>query len=836
MNYTRQSKKPQDEADLVMEMAYGARGSPEGLAAAHAASQALKTVDNQRMRQAIYNYWQMMDSPRVPGIESGLPAHVKAARVRHMIESAWEMKLPKKIPRDLKEQKDKKPVKKVTFPVDLPKAKTVADITEEEKRAILGQAPGPDPDQEDLSGWGYAQNSQFLEGEVGGCKTAPPLILDGSQGPHWAGCEDWEDLVSDEEGDPAPRPASRPIRPKRDNTAEFQVEPEKVSEEKYKLVRTINGGDPFVLEPAHGHGYLAASRKYLYNSIVMSGFYGFLGTPGGARPCLFDIGSGANGVSRAVKFKQHKGTGSIYVHCMIADKDGSDANRIAATYGKHRNAMHHVGSGEWPKADMVNYCHHHAATCNCFQLYTKVYAFAIHSVYYFDTKDWDNLNRHLKQTGLVIGFHQPIAGALVPHTEHEFKWESLDWSDERGPECYRRTQLGLDPLIRFRPLVTMGTTYTHGDMGWVGRGGIHITPGLRRREWLATMATSSDSLYSIVGKAIDVTCASSLVAATAAAWASMKRYTTSIMLQYPNVTYQELTSVLGKGKDWEPSGVAQWMRSGYHQAMGRDVPTIISSLRLSTRLAMTVASGWVIAKIGWWLYSRWESRVEYTVSLFPQTRVRAAGGEDISMVYRVQFVPGKHPLEPRLVDTRPVNLPAAADGAIALAMSAGTNRPPAQRRAAVYASLRRRFGLTHEAAIATAEESLRQENDMWVRLAEGQPGPFLQKVTLSVIGGVAYVWGKVTSVKWMKLIKLSPVLMPLIASVASALLAVGPELRQRIASSWSVWYSGGLTSLIAACRMLTTHCATVTSALLRIALPQGPTPHVVWAAWEPNLS
>lgn len=816
-----------------MEMAYGPRSAPPGLAAAHAAAAERRAVDQRALKAAIADYWGFMDAPRVRGMESGLPNHVKAARVRRMVEAAHEVTLPKKIPRELKERRPNIPQKRVVV-VDPPKAKAVSKLTEVEKRSIMGEAPAPQVG-EDVTYWGYSPDSHIAKLAEIEERTAPPLILDGSQPPHWPDCESWEDLVSDEEGDQAPKPALKPLRPTKDNTAEFQVSPEKVSEEKYKLVSTINGGEPFTLEPAHGHGYLAASRKYLYNSIVIAGFHGFLGTPSGARPCLMDIGSGANGVSRAAKFKQHKGTGSIYVHCMIADKDGSDSNRIAATYGKYRRSMHHVGSGEFPKVDMINYCHHHAATCNCFQLYTKVYAFAIHSVYYFDTQDWDNLNRHLKQEGLTLGFHQPEEGALVPHTEHEFKWERVDWSEDRGPESYRRAQLGLDRLIRFRPLATMGTTYVHGDMSWVGRGGIHVTDGLRRREWLSTMVTDSDSLYSIIGKAIDISCGTSLVAAAGAAWTGIKHYTTSVMRQYPNVTHQELVAVLGEGRDWCPMGAKQMLRRGFHQMMGRGVPTIIHSLRWSARLALAVTSGWVLARIGWWLYSRWESRVDYTVSLYPQTRVKAAGGEDIAMVYRVKFVPGRHPLEPRLVSTPPVNLTAAADGAIALAMSAGSKRPRAERLAAVYSAVRRRFALTHEGAIATAEEALRQENDMWARLAEGQPVPFLQKVTLSVIGGVVYVWGKVTSVKWMKLIKLSPVLMPLIASVVSALLSVGPELRQRIVSSWSVWYSGGLTSLLAACQTLTTHCATATSVLLRIALPQGPTPPVGGAGWGQAL-
>lgn len=197
-----------------------------------------------------------------------------------------------------------------------------------------------------------------------------------------------------------------------------------------------------------------------------------------------------------------------------------------------------------------------------------------------------------------------------------------------------------------------------------------------------------------------------------------------------------------------------------------------------------------------------------TVRIIPRRRYVTSTGEEISHTYGVDFKPGRAPLEPRVVYSPPVNHEAAADGAVTIAMSRNKIHSDAARAQQIYAMLRRRFRLTHESAIATATEALRQENDARGRLEPQCPAPLPIKAIRGCIGMLGYAWVWATRQKWGKIIKYSIALAPSAATVIALLRKTDWDPLLTMRSSLSALFFGVLTSSTHVLRTLIMRCAT----------------------------
>jgi hypothetical protein len=538
---------------------------------------------------------------------------------------------------------------------------------------------------------------------------------------------------------------------------------------------------PHVIYTEHGHGYLAASRAALYDNILRDGIRALTRKPNhyGNRPVIFDIGSGANGIRRAYFTKRYTDAIPLYVHCMATMADEQDVFRIESIYGKFRESLHYVGNGAAPIKDLVNYCHHSAATCTCFGLYTHVFAFSVHACYYFNASDWLNLHKQIGVFGLTIGTHIPIKGRMVPHHDPEFQWQDVPYHEIESAANEARLDLGLDPLIRFTPLKTHGTRYIHPNQAWLARGGIHLTPQFKRAEELCTLIGDRPVYqwmrYAV--RAVGFALGSLAGYVATRRWgskASLAVFLCSLPLKYV-----------------EDHGLSWWYRV-------RSVVPYGTLCHPNTPTRADVAA---------------------TVRVVPQRRYTTDHGEEICHAYTIQFIEGYAPLEPRLIDTPPVDQNAAREGAVMLAMCTGSARTTESRVMALYANMRRRFNMTNQQAIESAKVAMNQENEARAVLLSHSTACAELRLTHALIGGRDYALAWATTRNWLRSMLSTLTKLTLYVIALDWLLSLMvTDLLSGTESSWLVSCGGWLTRLPLALRMHIMHCATGICAVLRSPL------------------
>jgi hypothetical protein len=106
----------------------------------------------------------------------------------------------------------------------------------------------------------------------------------------------------------------------------------------------------------------------------------------------------------------------------------------------------------------------------------------MHSAYYFEDRDWDQLFKYTDD--VRVGVHLPERNnQVVPSDMPEFRWQYLDsvrdivkhYGAVRAVSALaERVWLGVKH-VAFEPLTAHGTTYVHRDLGQdIRRGGFHI--------------------------------------------------------------------------------------------------------------------------------------------------------------------------------------------------------------------------------------------------------------------------------------------------------------------------------------------------------------------------
>lgn len=171
----------------------------------------------------------------------------------------------------------------------------------------------------------------------------------------------------------------------------------------------------------------------------------------------------------------------MIVHLCFPLLDGMDQSR-RKILSENKSKLHFVG--DKPNPQLVNFCHHRLAECTCLAHYGPVYPIAVHSLYYLTERDFDALREHGTAVGetppIWAAIHKPDDGVSVPLGKPEFTWTTPEAvpSAFSWPEHLRhvaRRFLLRDGLIKFIPLNSAGTLYTHSRLDWLADGGKHVS-------------------------------------------------------------------------------------------------------------------------------------------------------------------------------------------------------------------------------------------------------------------------------------------------------------------------------------------------------------------------
>lgn len=292
------------------------------------------------------------------------------------------------------------------------------------------------------------------------------ISLSQEDGPIVDPVDDWEQLATDTINGPAAQTSSclKGIIMERDGDITFSTPP--------------------------GHAVLAASRSVMALEIRKDGLAKMhqQARPNN-KPVLFEVGAGANGVKAAVNMKQkYVEAADVYFHCTFPVAGADDLARDVLLLGRTKFAHDLTDCINWVDRtgavmlNKVNVCSHLARDCNCLSLYGPSYVYAMHSSYYFEDSDWDQLFRYTDD--VRIGVHLPERNnQVVPSDVPEFRWQYLETTQSivqhfgmvaAASKIAERLFLGVKH-VAFHPLAGHGTTYQHRNIAEdIRRGGFHI--------------------------------------------------------------------------------------------------------------------------------------------------------------------------------------------------------------------------------------------------------------------------------------------------------------------------------------------------------------------------
>lgn len=271
--------------------------------------------------------------------------------------------------------------------------------------------------------------------------------------------------------------------------------------------------DKIEFELPHGHRVLAESRAFLDRKLRLKGLNAMLGAQAKAsvhqRCVIFDVGSGASGVKKAMDLMQDvQGADGLYHHCSFPVACASDLAR-ENTLGNRMGLINWIREGVEPELGKVNVCNHRASECDCLKFYHQKFVMAVHSQYYFTDSDWASL---FKYTDVVwTATHVPEAlGRPVPCSDPEFVWLPIARAAtatlaQKWRARLRTYVVGPDDQVVFEPLLGHGTTYVQKNPRVdVNNGGFHMVNGFVRSvaDWVNTDA---GLLVAAAGKSAAIT-------------------------------------------------------------------------------------------------------------------------------------------------------------------------------------------------------------------------------------------------------------------------------------------------------------------------------------------
>jgi len=251
----------------------------------------------------------------------------------------------------------------------------------------------------------------------------------------------------------------------------------------------IEGSQDITFSTPPGHAVLAASRAVMAHNLRHDGLKNMAAQRAGSMPVLFEVGAGSGGVKAAVALKdKYKEAAHVYMHCTFPVAGADDLARDALLLGRSKFAHDLTDRVNWVdrtgavSLTKVNVCGHLARDCTCLALYGPNYVYALHSSYYFEDRDWDQLFKYTDD--VRIGVHLPERdGQRVPSDIPEFRWQSLRSVRElcehfgliRGLSAAAENIFLGHQHVAFKPMTAHGTTYCHRDLAPdIRRGGFHI--------------------------------------------------------------------------------------------------------------------------------------------------------------------------------------------------------------------------------------------------------------------------------------------------------------------------------------------------------------------------
>jgi hypothetical protein len=204
------------------------------------------------------------------------------------------------------------------------------------------------------------------------------------------------------------------------------------------------------------------------------------------------------------------------MHCTFPVAGADDLARDVLLLGRSKFAHDLADLVNWVDRtgtvmlSKVNVCSHLARECTCLGLYGPSYVFAMHSAYYFEDSDWDQLFRYTDD--VQVGLHLPERdGQAVPSDMPEFRWQYLNTTRElmshfgvvRGISAIaERVYLGVEH-VAFKPLSAHGTTYCHRNIAKdVERGGFHVVKYSRVADEVIRNAATAAAVSIGVGCAV----------------------------------------------------------------------------------------------------------------------------------------------------------------------------------------------------------------------------------------------------------------------------------------------------------------------------------------------
>jgi len=268
-------------------------------------------------------------------------------------------------------------------------------------------------------------------------------------------------------------------------------------------IKFIDTGDAVELASPHGHQVLAASRRAVDAQLRVNAA-AMASRAAKANPnqtvCVYDVGAGASGLERAATTRRYQAYKGVYFHCSVPIADDADTHR-AESMRETIKGYAHINWVDRTKTickDRLNACTHRARDCDCLKLYDVVFGFSVHSAYYFEYDDWENLMTTTDMRRLDIAIHVPVEGRSVPaHGAGEFSWLSVEDSQlplaTKAKLACKRLVTGNRHMV-FEPERTMGTRYHHPDIRQLlDTGGVHLHPMAKaaNRPWGETVANAA---------------------------------------------------------------------------------------------------------------------------------------------------------------------------------------------------------------------------------------------------------------------------------------------------------------------------------------------------------
>jgi hypothetical protein len=243
--------------------------------------------------------------------------------------------------------------------------------------------------------------------------------------------------------------------------------------------------DALKMEDPHGHAVLAQSRRVATTHCRLRAIRSAKTQLRGNRhvkACVFDIGAGAVGVKHASYSRRINANKGLYFHCSIPIVDQTDVTRMESLKETVPGFefINWVDVTNVVMPDRLNCCRHKAADCTCFKFYDAVYAFAIHSAYYFKEADWRNLmvTNAMTVARVECAVHIPVFGRAVPAESGEFEWKTVEESNLGWLSKLKHRlsdAITGESTVVFQPTKTMGTTYVQTDPSeFFGNGGRHF--------------------------------------------------------------------------------------------------------------------------------------------------------------------------------------------------------------------------------------------------------------------------------------------------------------------------------------------------------------------------